>query len=100
MRKSYSRKTSLRAVFAGCFNRTIGDLLKRPVFEKSDANWVDVLPIIPKQYNIRVHKSTKLTPRQASLKKNGGFAYKILIDKRKKVKPKCLEFTISFELLI
>ena len=67
--KLYSRNTFLGAVFAERFNRTIRDLLKRPVFEKSDANWIDILPKITKQYNNRIHSSTKLTPIQASLKK-------------------------------
>ena len=31
--KIYSRNSSYGAVFAECFNRTIRDLLKRPVFE-------------------------------------------------------------------
>ena len=86
--KLYSRNTYLGAVFAERFNKSIRDLLKRPVFEKGDGNWVDVLPTITKQYNNRVHSSTKLTPIQASLKKNEGFVYKNLLDKRKKVKPK------------
>ena len=86
--KLYSRNSSYGAVFAERFNRTIRDLLKRPVFEKGDGNWIDVLPTITKQYNNRIHSSTKLAPIQASLKKNEGFVYKNLIDKRKKVKPK------------
>ena len=86
--KLYSRNTSLGAVFAERFNRTIRDLLKRPAFEKGDGNWIDVLPTITKQYNNRIDSSTKLIPIQASLKKNEGFVYKSLIDKRKKVKPK------------
>ena len=86
--KLYSRNTYLGAVFAERFNKSIRDLLKRPVFEKEDGNWIDVLPTITKQYNNRVHSSTKLTPIQASLKKNEGYVYKNLIDKRKKVKPK------------
>ena len=56
--------------------------------EKSDGSWVDVLPIITKQYNNRVHASTKWTPFQASLKKNEGYVYKNLLDKRKKRNPK------------
>ena len=36
--KLYSRKSSYGAVFADHFNRTIRDLLKRPVFEKGDGN--------------------------------------------------------------
>ena len=86
--KLYSRNSSYGAVFAERFNRTIRDLLKKPVFEKGDGNWIDVLPKITKQYNNRIHSSTKLTPIQASLKTNEGFVYKNLLDKRKKVKPK------------
>ena len=86
--KLYSRNSSYGAVFTERFNRTIRDLLKRPVFEKGKSNWIDVLPTITKQYNNRIHSSTKLTPIQASLKKNEGFVYKNLLDKRKKVTPK------------
>ena len=85
--KLYFRKISLGVVFAEKFNRTIRDLLKRPVFERSDANWIDVLPTKTKQYNNRVHSSTKLTPIQASLKRNEGYVYKNLLDKRKKINP-------------
>ena len=73
--KYYSRNSSFGAVFAERFNRTIRDLLKRTIFEKGDANWVDVLPTITKQYINRIHSSTKLTPIQACLKKSEGFAY-------------------------
>ena len=86
--KLYSRNSSYGAVFAERFNRTIRDLLKKPVFEKGDGNWIDVLQTITKQYNNKTHSSTKLTPTQASLKKNEGYVYKNLLDKRKKVKPK------------
>ena len=84
----YSRNSSYGAVFAERFNKTIRDLLKRPVFEKGDGNWIDILPTITKQYNNRVHSSTKLSPKDASLKKNEGYVYKSLLDKRKKIKPK------------
>ena len=83
--KLYSRNTELGAVFAERFNRTIRDLLKKIVFERGDANWIDVLPIITKQYNNRIHSSTKLSPKDASLKKNEGYVYKHLLDKRKKI---------------
>ena len=86
--KLYSRNSSYGAVFAERFNRTIRDLLKKIVFEQGDAKWIDVLPKITKQYNNRVHSSTKLTPIQASLKKNEGYVYKNLLDKRKKITPK------------
>ena len=83
--KLYSRNSSYGAVFAERFNKTIRDLLKRPVFEKGDGNWIDILPTITKQYINRVHSLTKLTPIQASLKKNEGYVYKNLLDKRKKL---------------
>ena len=86
--KLYSRNSSYGAVFAERFNRTIRDLLKKIVFENGDANWIDVLPVITKQYNNRINSSTKLSPKDASLKKNEGFVYRNLLDKRKKVKPK------------
>ena len=86
--KLYSRNSSFGSVFAERFNRTIRDLLKKIVFERGDAKWIDILPTITKQYNNRIHSSTKLTPIQASLKKNEDYVYKNLLDKRKKVKPK------------
>ena len=86
--KHYSRNSSYGAVFAERFNRTIRDLLKKIVFEQGDAKWIDILPTITKQYNNRIHSSTKLSPKDASLKKNEGYVYKNLLDKRKKVKPK------------
>ena len=86
--KLYSRNSSYGAVFAERFNRTIRDLLKKIVFEQGDAKWIDILPTITKHYNNKVHSSTKLTPIQASLKKNEGYVYKNVLDKRKKVTPK------------
>ena len=86
--KIHSRNTSLGAVFAERFNRTIRYLLKKIVFEQGDAKWIDILQAITKQYNNRTHSSTKLLPIRASLKKNEGYVYKNLLDKRKKIKPK------------
>ena len=86
--KLYSRNSSYGAVFAERFNCTIRDLLKKIVFEHGDANWVNILPTVTKQYNNRIHTSTKLSPKDAYLKKNEGIVYKNLLDKRKKVKPK------------
>ena len=70
------------------FVRTIRDFLQSLVFERSDANWIDFLPIITKQYNNRVHTSTKLTPVQGSLKKNEVYIYQNLLDNWKKIKQK------------
>ena len=84
----YSRNIYLGAVFTESFNRNIRDLLERPVFERGNGNWIDILPEITKQYNITPHSSTILTSIQTCLKKNEGFAYSNILYKRKKVKPK------------
>ena len=86
--KLYSRNGSFGAVLAERFNHTIRDLLEKIVFEQGDGKWIDVLPTITEQYNNRVHSSTKLSPKDASLKKNEGFGNKNLLDRRKKIEPK------------
>ena len=86
--KPYSRNSSFGAVFAERFNESIRILLKKFVFERGDANYIDVLPTITKQCNNRMHSSTLLNRIQASLKKNEGFVCNNLLDKRKKIKPK------------
>ena len=86
--KRYSRYTSKGAVFAERFNRTIRDLLKKPVFEKGNANWIDKLSTITTKYNNKIHSSTKMSPIQASKKLNESEVYTTLQDKRTKRKPK------------
>ena len=86
--KLYSRNPSFGSVLAERYNRTIRDLPERAVVEKGDGNWIDILQSMTKQYNNRVHNSTRLTPIKGGLKKNGGFVYKILLGKRKRNKPK------------
>ena len=66
----------------------MGNLPKKFVFERGDANWIDALPTLTKQCNNRIHSSTKLYRIQVSLKKDEGFVCNKFSDKRKKVKPK------------
>ena len=75
------------AVFSERFERNIRDLLKSADFEREDGNWIVFLPTVTKQCNNRVPTSTKLTPIQASLRKNEGYVYKKLLDQRKELKP-------------
>ena len=86
--KRYSRYTSKGAVFAERFNRTISNLLKKPVFENGDANWIDILDSIINKYNNTIHSSTKMTPIKASKITNQKKVLNNLQDKRKKQKPK------------
>ena len=86
--KRYSLYTFLGSVFAEIFNHTLREFLKRPVFLKGVGKIIAVFLIIAKRFNNRKHSSTKQSPLQASLKKNEGFDYQSVLDKRKKMKPK------------
>ena len=86
--KRYSRYTDKGAVFAERFNRTIRNLLKKPVFEKGRADWLFELPSVIKQYNNTIHSSIKMTPNQASKKSNEKIVYNNLKDNREVGKPK------------
>ena len=85
--KRYSRYTDEGAVFAERFNKTIRNLLKKPVFEKGRADWLSELPSVIKQYINTIHHSIKMTPVQASKKSNEAEVYSNLQDKRKKLNP-------------
>ena len=88
MSKRYSRYTSLGVLFAGIFDKSIRKLPKKLVFEKGDGKWIDVLPILTKQYNNRIHSSAKLILIQGSMKNIELFVYQNLLDKRKNIMPK------------
>ena len=86
--KRYSRYTDKGAVFAERFNKTIRNLLKKPVFEKGRADWLSELPSVIKQYNNTIHNSIKMTPVQASKKSNEKIVFDNLRDDRQKQRPK------------
>ena len=66
----YSRFTDKGPSIAERVIRTIRNLLKKPVFEKGNADWISELPSVTKQYNNTIHSSIKMTPNQASEKAN------------------------------
>ena len=86
--KRYSRYTDKGAVFAERFNKTIRNLLKKPVFEKGNADWLSDLSSVIKKYNNTIHHSTKMTPIQASKKSNEVEVYSNLKDNREVRKPR------------
>ena len=86
--KRYSRNTALGAVFAERFNRTIRNLLKKPVFLKGNADWLSELPSVIKQYSNTIDSSTKMTPIQASKKSKEKLVYSNLQDRRVRQTPK------------
>ena len=84
----YSRYTDKGPSIAERVIRTIRNLLKKPVFEKGNADWVSELPSVVKKYNNTIHHSTKMKPIDASRKSNQKLVYNNLKDDREKQKPK------------
>ena len=68
--------------------KTLRNLFKKPVFLARNADWLSELPSVIKQYNYKIHNSTKMTPTQASKKSNEKKVYSNLEDKRRKLNPK------------
>ena len=84
----YSRFTDKGPSIAERVIRTIRNLLKKPVFERGNADWLSKLPSVIKQYNNTIQHSTKRTPVQASKKTNEKLVFSTLQDKRRKFNPK------------
>ena len=84
----YSHYTDKGPSIAERVIRTIRNLLKKPVFEKGNADWLSELPSVIKQYNNTIHHSIKMTPIQASKKINEKLVFSNLRDDRVKQQPK------------
>ena len=84
----YSRFTDKVPSIAERVIRTVRNLLKKPVFEKGNADWLSELTSITKQYNNTIHHSIKITPNQASKKSNEKAVFDNLRDDRQKQRPK------------
>ena len=84
----YSRYTDKGPSIAERVIRTVRNLLKKPVFEKGNADWLSELPSVIKKYNNTIHHSTKMTPIQASKKINEKLVLSNLRDDRVKRQPK------------
>ena len=84
----YSRYTDKGPSIAERVIRTVRNLLKKPVFEKENGDWLSDFPSIIKQYNNTVHQSIKMKPINASKKSNQKLVYNNLKDDREVRKPK------------
>ena len=57
-----STNSDLKAVFVERFNRTLLDLIKKPMYIEGKACWLNHLDTAMEKYNNRVHDTTKMTP--------------------------------------
>ena len=83
----YSRFTDKGPSIVERVIRTVRNLLKKPVFEKGNADWLSELPSVIKHYNNSIHHSIKMTPVQASKTSKERKVYSNLQDRRVKRQP-------------
>ena len=62
----YSTNSDLKAVFVERINRTLLDLIKKPMYIEGKACWLNHLDTAMEKYNNRVHGTTKMTPFEMS----------------------------------
>ena len=84
----YSRFTDKGPSIAERDIKSFCNLLKKPIFEKGNADWISELPSVVKKYTNTFHHSIKMTPIQASKKSNEKEVYSNLKDNRVVRKPK------------
>ena len=84
----YSRFTDKGPAIAERVIRTIRNSLKKPVFEKGNADWLSEQPYVINKYNNTIHSSTEMTHLQASKQSNEKEVYSNLKDNREFRKPK------------
>ena len=84
----YSRFTDNGPSIAERFIRTVSKSLKKPVFEKGNANWLSEQSSVINKYNNTILNSTKKTPIQPSKTSNAKKVSSNLQDKREKQTPK------------
>ena len=58
----------MKAVFVERFNRTLLDLIKKPLYIEGKGNWLNHINNALDKYNNRVHGTTKMTPFEANKK--------------------------------
>ena len=78
----YSRFTDKVPSVAERVIRTVRHLLKKPIFQKRNADWLSELPAFIKQYNNTIHNSNKMKHFDASKKSNEKEIFSNLKDKR------------------
>ena len=71
----YSTENEEKSSVVERWNRTIKNKMWKQFTIQSNTQYLDVLPKILKQYNNTKHSSIKMTPTEASKKKNEGLVY-------------------------
>ena len=67
--------TKKEVLFQKSDNKPLETYSKNQFFEKGNSDWLSELQSITKTYNNTFHHSIKMTPTEASLKKNEDIVY-------------------------
>ena len=84
----YSRLTYKSPSIVERVIRTVKKLLKKPVSEKGNADWLSELPSVIKKYNNSIQSSTEMTPIETRKQSNEKEVYSNFKDNRDVRKPK------------
>ena len=89
--KLYSTMNEEKSSVVERWNRTIKNKMWKQFTAQGNTQYLDILPKILKQYNSTKHNSIKMTPIEASKKKNRGVVYFNLYGdmQQSSSKPKC-----------
>ena len=77
----YSTENEEKVSVVERWNRTIKNKMWKKFTEQSSTEYLDLLPDILNEYNNHYHRSIKMTPIEASKKKNEGIVYHNLYGK-------------------
>ncbi|KAL9981296.1 hypothetical protein ACROYT_G009982 [Oculina patagonica] len=72
---SYELKNQGKAVVIERFNRTLKNKMYKQFTIQGNTQYLEMLPILVKEYNNTKHSSIKMTPTEASKEKNQGIVY-------------------------
>ena len=86
--KLYSTENEEKSSVVERWNRTIKSRMWKQFTEQNSTKYVDILPVILNEYNNSYHSSVKMTPVEASKKKNQGLVYYNLYGNIKSIKTK------------
>ncbi|KAL9966650.1 hypothetical protein ACROYT_G024760 [Oculina patagonica] len=94
---SYELKNQGKAVVIERFNRTLKNKMYKQFTIQGNTQYLEMLPILVKEYNNTKHSSIKMTPTEASKEKNQGIVYLNLYGDMEPLsaKPKFKEFVMD-----
>lgn len=74
----FATENETKAQVVERYNRTLKSKMWKYFTQNNTKKWIDVIPLLTKNYNTSYHRSIRMTPEEASLLKNSDMVYKNL----------------------